>query len=76
VAIFEMNDAIGHVENAIVVGDKQNGAVFLFGEVVEQIDDRAARFAIQGSGRFVSEDNLGMGHEGAGDRDPLFLAAR
>jgi hypothetical protein len=35
VTIFEVNDAIGDIENAIVVGDKQNGAVFLLGEVVE-----------------------------------------
>jgi len=74
-AVFHVEDAVGDVEDAVVVGDHQDGAAAAAGEFLEEVDDIATGLAIEGGGRFVGEDEFRIGDECSGDGDALFLAA-
>ena len=55
-----MQVPLGNIENAGVVGDEQNGAVLLVSELLNQIHHIATGVAIEGSNRFVSENDFGL----------------
>ncbi len=58
-----------------IVGDQHQGGLVLFLQVEQQVDDLAARLAVQVAGRLVREQERGGGREGAGQRRALLLAA-
>ena len=75
-AVLEVDDAVGDVEDAVVVRDQQDGDALLLGEVVHQVDDVAAGLLVERRGRLVGEDDARPRGERARDRDALLLAAR
>lgn len=52
-AIFHINNAIGDVEDAIVVGNEKDCAAFLFGEGLHEFHNFATRFFVKGSRGFI-----------------------
>lgn len=68
-----MNNAVGNVENAIVVGDQKNGAALLLGEALHELYHVATRLAIESRRGLVGQNELGLGDQGVGDRNPLLL---
>jgi hypothetical protein len=74
--IHQVDDAIGHIENAVVVGDHQNGAALFLGQVLHQGDHVPARFFVEGGGGLIRQNQLGLIDQGAGDRHPLLLPPR
>ena len=73
---FEDDDAVGEgVGVDGVVGDEQADAVER-GEVAAQVAaDVAAGAGVEGGERFVEQQEAGLGGQGAGQGDPLGLAA-
>ena len=74
--ILEVDDAVGHVENAVVVRDQQHGDALLLGECLHQIHDIAPGLLVERRRRLVGEDDARPTGEGAGDRDALLLSSR
>src|SRR5689334_3073462 len=77
------NPAVEHLDPAAaargqrrVVGDQQQGGAMPPGEIEQQVDDLAAGFGIEIAGRLVGQQQPRSGRRGAGQRDPLLLAAR
>ena len=54
--------------------DDDDGAA-LFVEALEEREDIFAGLGVEGSGRFVGKDDGGVGDDGPGDGDALFLSA-
>jgi hypothetical protein len=52
-AIFHIDNAIGDVENAIVLGDEKDCAASLFGEGLHEFYNFATRFFIESSRGFI-----------------------
>ena len=74
-AVFDVEDAVGDVEDAVVVGAQEHRASFAFREIAEQVDDVAPGLAVERRGRLVGEDDARTAGERPRDGDPLFLAA-
>ena len=51
--IFHIDNAIGYVEDTIVVGDEKDCAASLFGEGLHEFHHFATRFFIEGSRGFI-----------------------
>jgi len=58
-----------------VVGDHDDGRAEPVHGVAEQREDLGGGGGVEGAGGLVAEDHVGAGDEGAGDGDPLLLAA-
>ena len=72
----ENRNAIGKgVEDARIVGDEnERHAAFGF-QVGEELEDFGFGFSVEGSGRFVGDDQLRIAAQGLRDCDALLLAA-
>ena len=69
-------DAVGNVlDNAQVVGDEQVGQPHLLLQVLKHVDDLRLDRNIQRRDRLVTDDELGVHSQGAGDADALALTA-
>ena len=75
VAVFEVQDAIGDIEYAVVVGNEDDRGSVLAGEILDQLDDIASRLLVQRGGRLVGEDHSRSRYQRACDAGSLFLAA-
>ncbi len=73
--IFHVDDAVGIVEDSVVVGDHEDGRLALVGEFANEFDDLLAHLFIEGGCGLVSEEDIGVADESAGDGDALFLSA-
>ena len=58
-----------------VVADEDVGQAVLRLQVLQELDDLELDRAVQGRGRLVQDEESGLQHEGAGQGDPLPLAA-
>ena len=56
-AVFEPQDAVGDVVEAVVVSDDNYGALVVGGECVKETCDLAAVGGVEVGGRLVSEDD-------------------
>ena len=74
-AVVEGGDAIGVREDAVVVGDDEDGAFGAAGDLFEDFHDEEAVFGVESGGGFVADDEAWVVDEGAGDGDALLLAA-
>ena len=74
-AVLEVQDAVGDVEDAVVVGDEQDRRAALARERLHAIDDFAARRLVERGRRLVGEHHGRLADERARDRDALALAA-
>ncbi len=74
-AVFDEDDARGVTGGEGVVGDHEDGGGEVLVEVAEGFEELAGGFGVEGAGGFVGEDDLGIGDDGAGGGDTLFLAA-
>lgn len=75
VAVAHVDDAVGHAGDVCVVGDDGGGGAELAVDAIDGFEDKDARFGIEGAGGFVAEQDGGTFGDGAGDGDPLLLAA-
>ena len=75
-AVLEVDDAVGDVEDAVVVGDQQHRDALLLGEVVHQVHHLAAGLLVERGGGLVGQDQARAAGEGARDRHALALSAR
>ena len=66
-AVLDMDDLIGHVLDGGVVRDNDDGLSLVPGHVLEKLEDGLSRLIIQGAGRFVAEEDLGVLCQGAGN---------
>ena len=74
-AVGQLDDAGGVLVGQLgVVRDHNDEAVA--GHVAQQVHDLHAGCGVEGTGRFVGQQNLGVVDEGARDGDTLHLAAR
>src|SRR5699024_6412688 len=62
-------------DDAEVVGDEQEGQRIVVDEVGEQVEHLGAHGHVEGGDRFVGDEDLRSGQQGAGDGDPLPLTA-
>src|ERR1700729_665528 len=58
-----------------VVRDHQDGFAVFLGEAGEEVENFVGAFAVEVAGRLVAEQESGVGDDGAGDGDALFLSA-
>ena len=70
-----MEDAGGDGGAVGVVGDHDDGLAEFLVEPLEEFQDFFGAGRVEVSGVFVVEDDVGVGDDGAGDGDALFLAA-
>ena len=73
--VEQVDDAVGVASVALRVGHHDDGGAFLV-EVGEQVHHLATVLRVEVTCRFVGEDELGVGDDGAGDGHPLLLTAR
>ncbi len=74
-AVAQEDHAIGGRRGGGVVGDHDDRVALLLVELAEDAQHLAARLRVEVAGRLVGEHELGREKQGAGDRDPLLLAA-
>jgi len=74
--VVHASDTVGVVENAVVMGDNEHGAVLTAGDMLEELHDNMTVMGVQSSGRFIADDQAWLMHERTGDCDTLLLAAR
>src|SRR4029079_10830397 len=75
VAVFHFGDAVAVVEDAVVVGHHDDGAVGLHRHLSHELHHCLAGLCVEGAGGLVADDELGIGDQGAGEGDALLLAA-
>ncbi len=69
-------DAVADVlDHGEVVGDEHQGETELGFEVLEQVEHLGLDADVEGADRLVADDQGGIQDQGAGDGDPLTLAA-
>jgi hypothetical protein len=74
-AFVEVDEAGGGGRAVGVVGDHEDGFVELAIQALKKFEDVFGALGVEVAGRFVGEDEVGVGDDGAGDGDALFLAA-
>jgi hypothetical protein len=74
-AVLEVDDAVGDVEDAVVVGDHQDGRALLLGQHLHALDHLAPRLLVERGRGLVRQQDLRLGRERARDRHALALAA-
>lgn len=70
-----MDHLVGHGGDRVVVRDDDDRDPLVAIDVLKQLQDLLARGVIQGPRGLVAQEQLGLLRDGAGDRDPLLLAA-
>ncbi len=73
-AVAELDDPIGVAGNLAVMGNENNGMAIIM-QFFEDLHDLLAAGPVEGSGRFVGEDDVAAVHQGPGDGNPLLLPA-
>ena len=58
------------------MGDHDDGLTKVVDAVAQEGEQIVAGLRIQGAGGFVSDDDVGAGHQSAGDGDALLLSTR
>jgi hypothetical protein len=71
-----MSDGVGKMENACVVGHHNHPAVGLHRGRDEQLHHSLARGVVERGGRLIAENQAGLVHKCAGERNALLLAPR
>ena len=74
-AVADDDLAVGVRGDPGLVGDEDDGGALLAGGADQQVHDLLAGERVQRAGRLVGEEDLGLGDQPAGERDPLRLAA-
>ena len=74
-AVGEQHDAVGVGGGGRVVGDHDDRLAGLLHAGAQQAEHLRAGARVEVAGGLVGEDDVGPGQQGAGDRDPLLLAA-
>ncbi len=74
-SVDEKDDLIGEGRRAGIVGDHHDGLVELANGALEKRQHLGSGPGVQVAGGLVCEDDVRPGHQGAGTRDPLLLAA-
>src|ERR1700690_2126696 len=69
-----MDGSVGGGGHVCIVGDQDDRPAESM-EASEEIQDLGARMAVEIAGRFVGQDQGGLGDDGAGDADSLLLPA-
>ena len=70
------DDVIGHIgHDTQVVGDHDDGHAELLLQLLHQLQNLRLDGDVQGGGRLVGDQQLGVGDQGSGDHDALPLAA-
>src|ERR1022692_2932508 len=74
-AVLHLHDAVGKFVDAAVVSDDHDAALVGKDVFADELDDVAARIAVERSGRFVENQYIGAAHDGSGDGHALLFAA-
>src|SRR6187200_785505 len=74
-AVLQGDQPVGVGGGDGIVGDHHHGLAELVDRLAQQGEHVGARLRVEVAGRLVGEDNRGFRDQGAGDRDPLLLAA-
>ena len=74
-APLHLHDPVCLVHDPAVVGDDQARAPLLPCQLAQELNDGLARPLIQGGGRLIGQDQLGLVDERTSDGDPLPLPA-
>ena len=74
--IMHTNHTISNRCKRPVVSDDDNGSSFIASLVLENLQDLFSSIVIQGSCRFVTEENFRIFCDGASDSYPLLLTTR
>ena len=70
-----MDLTIDAVEEPVIMRGENKSRAPLLINAAHQIDDQVRVVGIEIRGRFIGDDECGIGHESPGDRDTLLLAA-
>ena len=74
--VLQNGDLVADVlDDGEVVSDEEIGEVELVLEIHKEVDDLGLDGDVEGADRFIADDELGFNGKGAGDTDPLALAA-
>ena len=73
--VFQVQDAVGQVDEVRVVGGDQGGYPLGLHDDPQQAHDLLGRLGVELAGRLVRQQDVGAPGQGPGDRDPLLLAA-
>jgi hypothetical protein len=69
----DADDDVAALDRAEAVGNGDGGVV-AFEKLGEGVVDESLRFSVQGRGRFVEDQDVGVFEQGTGDGDALLLA--
>ena len=75
-AVAQMDLPAGEGGHRRIVGDQHQGGPLAGAQLGQQLQDAAAGGAVEVAGGLVGEQDRRPGGEGAGEGDPLLLAAR
>ncbi len=75
-AVIEMNDLVGIVNQAAIVGNHQDRGAETPRAFLEQLDDGLAVAPVQGAGGLVGKAQHGLLDQGPANRYPLLFSAR
>ena len=73
--LFQPEATLAEGGDAVVVSDDDEAVATPGVELEQQVDDLVAGGVVEVAGGFVSEEKRGVVAQGAGDGDPLLLAA-
>ena len=74
--VSQTDDAVGLFGQLLVMGDHDQGFPLFQAHVFQNVDDALGGCCVKISGRFVSQDDIRVIDQGAGDGDALLFAAR
>jgi len=72
-AVVHVGDAVAKPEDAGIVGDDNESPVGVPRHIPQEPHHAEPGLVIEAAGRFVTEDKLGVVHQGAGNRHALLL---
>jgi len=73
--VLDPDDAIRHIEDAVVMGHEQDGAADLPRHAMQDVDHLVSGPAVQRGRGFVGQNDARLARQGAGYGDALFLPA-
>lgn len=74
-AVLDVDNLVRLVGYSAFVGYNHDGHAFLFVQLLQDLHHFHGRFAVQGSGGFIRQDDLGLGDECPGNGYTLLLSA-